>query len=96
MAYFIDDIHIRIMPETICKINELLDSFPEDYTTQSTVIRAAINYLHRKKVIENNGQIEETSGLRDQRAIQEDPRAAEHSEKHGSGSGQAWPRIQHG
>ena len=50
--FFTNQAHIRINKETIEKIDELLKRFPEDYNSQSDVVRCAIHYLHNNKRIE--------------------------------------------
>jgi len=53
MPYFTNDAHIRIDKEIIEKIDEILKAFPDRFDSQSHVIRAAINYMHRKEVTEH-------------------------------------------
>lgn len=54
MAYLIKQMHVRIDEdnEIITKIDEMLLNFPDRFRTQSDVIRASINYMHRYELIE--------------------------------------------
>lgn len=49
MPYFTAQMHVRVDEdrELIRKIDELLLIFPDRFRTQSDVIRAAVNYMHR-------------------------------------------------
>lgn len=50
MPFFTNEAHIRIDKDIIEKIDEILDAYPERFDSQSQVIRAAIIYMHRKEV----------------------------------------------
>lgn len=50
--YFTNKAHIRINRDTSKKVDELLDAFPDRFTTQSEVIRVAIHYMHRRELLE--------------------------------------------
>lgn len=50
MSFFNSQATVRISKETIEKVNEILDAYPERFETQSQVMRAAVNYMHRKEV----------------------------------------------